>query len=452
MPKRYFGTDGIRGRVGCDPITPDFFVHLGGAIGQVLTERWGSAHVIIGKDTRISGYLIESALESGLSSAGVDVSLAGPLPTSGIAYLAQTLRLQMGIVVSASHNRYHDNGVKFFDQFGDKLSDEAELAIEEKIARRESMTFRRHPGRAFRLDDAAGRYIEFCKRTFAMPQTLRGLRVLIDCANGAAYRVAQNVFYELGAGVDIIAAEPDGFNINDGCGVSDTTELQRQMRAGDYDIGFALDGDADRMLFVDRDGRLYDGDAALYVVAHYLHHNGFPVEGIVGTQMSNMALAEAAGEWGAGFARSPVGDRHVARCLKENRWKIGGEPSGHLLFFDHHNTGDGIVSALQILKVMVQTEQDIAQLLAPYQPYPQRRIDIAVADKQAVCRDARLLEAIADHEARLAGRGRILVRYSGTEEIVRVMVEAREEERCVAVADELAQLVRHCAEGSETTE
>jgi phosphoglucosamine mutase len=441
---RYFGTDGIRGRVGEPLMSPDFILKLGHAAGRVLARQVGGAKrpaVLIGKDTRISGYMIESALEAGLSAAGVDVVLCGPLPTPGVAYLTRALRLEAGIVVSASHNPYPDNGIKFFGPDGEKLPDaleaEIEAAIDAPLACREAHEL----GRARRLDDAAGRYIEFCKSTFPSSMSLDGLRLVLDCAHGAAYQVAPAVFHELGAEVVALANQPNGFNINEGVGATHPEYLQAMVRTHAADLGIALDGDGDRVIMADAEGCLYDGDALLYVIVRDRVLSGVSIEGVVGTLMSNLGLEHALQRLGVRLVRAKVGDRHVAEALRERGWSYGGENSGHLLCREVHTTGDGIVSALQVLAALRRRGETLAQACADFVRYPQVLRNVPVPRGYDWQAQPAVVEACRAAQADLAQQGRILLRPSGTEPLLRVMVEGRDAAAVQRWAETLAAAV-----------
>ena len=442
MKRTYFGTDGIRGTVGTAPITPDFMLRLGHAVGHVLRARQKRPTVLIGKDTRISGYMIESALEAGFASAGVDVLLTGPLPTPGVAYLTRALRLDLGVVISASHNPFQDNGIKFFSARGEKLPDAWEQEVETALTAEQRWVGSAELGKARRLDDASGRYIEFCKSTFSSELSLKGLKIVVDAAHGAAYHVAPDVFHELGAEVGAIGCSPDGMNINAGFGATAPGALVDAVRARGADYGIALDGDADRVQMVDAAGRLYNGDELLYVIAADRIDQGRAMPGVVGTLMTNMAIELALRARGLDFVRAQVGDRHVLEELLRRGWQLGGEGSGHLLTLDRHTTGDGIVSALMVLEAAVRSGRSLPELLAGTELFPQTMINVKVApgcDWQA--RPA-LAARIAAAEAELGGQGRVLIRASGTEPVVRVMVEARDAgqaRRCAqSIADSLA--------------
>ncbi|AGW91145.1 MULTISPECIES: phosphoglucosamine mutase [Cupriavidus] len=442
MTRKYFGTDGIRGRVGEAPITPDFVMRLGHAAGKVLAHgaRTGQGRptVLIGKDTRISGYMLEAALEAGFTSAGVHVLLTGPLPTPGIAYLTRALRLSAGVVISASHNPYYDNGIKFFSADGDKLPDEVEAEIE--AAMEESMVCApsEELGRARRINDAPGRYIEFCKSTFPHEQDLHGLKLVVDCAHGAAYHIAPHVFHELGADVVSIGNQPDGRNINDGYGATAPAKLIEAVRANGADLGLAFDGDADRLQVVDASGRLYNGDELLYLIVRDRQAVGQSVPGAVGTLMTNMAVELALKRQGVEFVRAKVGDRYVLEELNKRKWTLGGEGSGHLLCLDRHSTGDGIVSALQVLAALRRSGKTLAQLLEGVDLFPQTLINVRVQKGFDWQSHAGLQAARATIEPQLEGRGRVLIRASGTEPVVRVMVEAEQAEMAERAAKTLA--------------
>lgn len=442
MTRKYFGTDGIRGTVGEAPITPDFVLRLAHAVGRVLRREEERPTVLIGKDTRISGYMLESALESGFNSAGVDVVLLGPLPTPGVAYLTRAQRASLGVVISASHNPYPDNGIKFFSAQGTKLPDsweeEVEAALEQPPVWADSASL----GRARRLDDAAGRYIEFCKSTFAHDLTLRGLKIVVDAAHGAAYQIAPKVFHELGAEVMAIGCAPDGLNINDEVGATHPDALVRAVRANHADYGIALDGDADRLQMVDAAGRLYNGDELLYLMAADRLGRDEHVPGVVGTLMTNMAVEEALLRRGVKFLRTKVGDRYVLEELQRQRWLLGGEGSGHLLALDCHTTGDGLISALQVLQACVRSEKTLAQLLADVPLFPQVLLNVRLSPEQDWKTNALLTQVTREVEAELDGNGRVLVRASGTEPLLRVMVEARDADQASRCAQRLADAAR----------
>ncbi|WP_209588409.1 phosphoglucosamine mutase [Massilia sp. BHUDP2] len=445
MARKYFGTDGVRGLVGVAPITPEFVMRLGYAAGTVLAKGGKSTSgrpvVLIGKDTRISGYMLEAALEAGFSAAGVDVMLAGPMPTPAIAYLTRALRLQAGVVISASHNPFQDNGIKFFSQHGTKLPDAVELEIEDAIDQPMGCVPSDKLGRATRLRDAQGRYIEFCKSTFPNELDLRGLKIVVDSANGAAYNIAPHVFHELGAEVVSIGATPDGFNINAGVGATAPKALSEAVVANKADLGIALDGDADRLIMVDATGRVYNGDELLYLMVRDRMSTG-PVAGAVGTLMTNMALEVAFKQMGVGFARAKVGDRYVLEVMQERGWLFGGESSGHLLALDKHTTGDGIVSALQVLSALKRSGKSLAECCSELKLYPQTLINKKVAPGFDWTKDGALVAEKEAVERELGESGRVLIRASGTEPLIRVMVEAKEadlaENMARRIADKLA--------------
>ena len=441
--RNHFGTDGVRGTVGQLPMTADFVLRLGYAAGRVLAGagRGERRAVLIGKDTRISGYMIEAALEAGFSAAGVDVYLCGPLPTPGVAYLTRALRLSAGVVISASHNAYADNGIKFFSGDGFKLPDAVEAEIERELDRPMGCNESAKLGRARRVDDAQGRYVEFCKSTFPNELDLKGMKIVVDCAHGAAYQVAPHVFHELGAEVHAIGVAPDGFNINDMFGATAPANLVTEVRRRKADLGIAVDGDADRVLMADGAGRLYDGDQLLYAIAR--HRAGRErLAGVVGTQMTNLALEQALGRLNVPFARARVGDRYVLELLREKRWLLGGENSGHVICLDKHTTGDALVSSLQVLTAMRESGKSLAELTGDLAMYPQVLVNVAVPKGF----DWRKHQAIADAQARaersLDGRGRVLLRPSGTEPVLRVMVEGEPREAIESAAKAIADTVR----------
>jgi phosphoglucosamine mutase len=442
MSRRWFGTDGIRGTVGQAPMTPDFVTRLGYAFGMELQResRGGRPAVLIGKDTRISGYLLESALEAGLSSAGVDSHLVGPLPTPGVAYLTRALRLSAGIVISASHNPYPDNGIKFFSAHGEKLPDDLEARIEARLDQPIACCPTAELGRAFRVADAAGRYIEFCKSSFPADLDLRGLKLVVDCAHGAAYHIAPNVFHELGAEVVALANEPDGLNINRDCGATHPEALARAVVEHQAHAGIALDGDADRLIMVDAAGRVVDGDELLYAIVRQ-RHAGSPVAGVAGTLMSNLGLEQALGRLGIPLGRAAVGDRYVMEMLRERGWLFGGESSGHIICLDRHTTGDGMVSALQVLAAMVAGQSTLAALLADVHRCPQVLLNVHIAPGFDWRGHAAIAAATREVEAQLLGHGRLLLRASGTEPLLRVMVEADDSALAAACAAQLADVI-----------
>jgi phosphoglucosamine mutase len=444
MTRQYFGTDGIRGEVGKFPIVPDFVMRLGYAAGQVLAKNAGThgkPTVLIGKDTRVSGYLLEAALEAGFSAAGVDVMLCGPMPTPAVAYLTRTLRLSAGVVISASHNPYHDNGIKFFSAHGDKLDDAVELQIEAALNEPMNCVDSAHLGKAKRLDDATGRYIEFCKSTFPNHLSLHGLKLVVDCAHGAAYHIAPHVFHELGAEVISIGIHPNGKNINDGVGATAPKALIEKVKEEQADLGIALDGDADRLQLVDAHGRLFNGDELLYLIAKARKDAGESVKGVVGTLMTNLAVEKAIQAEGIQFERAKVGDRYVLEKLKENNWQLGGEGSGHLICLDKHTTGDGIVAALQVLSAMKQHQKTLEQLLEKVTLFPQTLINVKYKQGYDWKSDAKIQEAIKQAEENLSGSGRVLIRPSGTEPLLRVMVEAQDAHQAQEQAKKIAQTI-----------
>ncbi len=441
MSRRFFGTDGVRGRVGEDPITPGMVMRLGYAAGRVLASKGHDAlhgerpTVLIGKDTRVSGYMLESALQAGLTAAGVDVRLTGPMPTPGVAYLTRALRLQAGVVISASHNPYEDNGIKFFSAQGAKLPDEVELAIEEAMESPIRAEPSKSLGRVKRVDDAAARYIEFCKSTFPNDLDLRGMRIVVDCAHGAGYHIAPHVFHELGADVIAIGNEPNGMNINKECGATHTEALARAVRKHRADVGVALDGDGDRLMMADSSGEIMDGDKLLYVIARHRKEGGELRGGVVGTLMTNLGTELALRHLGCAFLRAKVGDRYVLEVLQQEGWQLGGESSGHLLCLDKHTTGDGIVSALQVLAALRRSGQSLADYARDCPAFPQVLINVRVAKGFKLDGQVPVKDAVSAVESELGDAGRVVLRPSGTEPLVRVMVEGRDEPQ-----------VRHCAE------
>ena len=442
MTRRYFGTDGIRGTVGQSPITPDFVLRLGHAVGRVLRRTEVRPTVLIGKDTRISGYMLESALESGLNSAGVDVVLLGPLPTPGVAYLTRAQRASLGVVISASHNPFQDNGIKFFSAQGSKLDDAWEQAVEAALDEPPQWVDSSSLGKSRRLDDAAGRYIEFCKSTFPPELTLKGMRLVVDAAHGAAYHIAPKVFHELGAEVITVGCTPDGLNINQGVGATHPELLRQTVLERRADLGIALDGDADRLQIVDHAGRLFNGDELLYLMADDRLSQGESVPGVVGTLMTNLAIEVALRQRGVDVERAAVGDRYVLEGLARRNWLLGGESSGHLLVLDKHSTGDGLVSALQVLQACVRRGQRPAELLQGIDLYPQTLVNVRLQPGQDWKRHAPLQDAIRAVEQELGQRGRVLIRASGTEPLVRVMVEADDARLADDCAHRLAEQVR----------
>jgi phosphoglucosamine mutase len=441
MTRRYFGTDGIRGKVGEDKVTPEFVLKLGWAAGRVLGKSGGS--VLIGKDTRISGYMFEAALEAGLAAAGMNALLTGPMPTPGIAYLTQTFHARAGIVISASHNPYYDNGIKFFSGTGQKLPDDVELAIEDELDKPMKTIESESIGRARRINDAAGRYIEFCKSSIPVSTSLKGMKIVLDCANGATYHIAPEVFTELGAKVVAIGADPDGLNINDGVGSTHPETLQARVLEEQADLGIALDGDGDRCLLVDANGRLVDGDDILYVIARARLREMALRGNVVGTLMTNLGLELALGELGVGLDRTDVGDRYIIERLLQNQWNLGGEPSGHIICLDRTSTGDGIISALQVIAEVMQTGQPLHELVEGVEKCPQILINVSLGD--AVARDVMQLEevmaAVRDAEADLGKEGRVLLRPSGTEPLIRVMVEGARSEQVERLSRQIADVV-----------
>mgnify|MGYP001348423194 FL=1 len=442
MTRKYFGTDGIRGTVGQSPITPDFVLRLAHAVGRVLRQTEERPLVLIGKDTRISGYMLESALESGFNSAGVDVLLLGPLPTPGVAYLTRAQRASLGVVISASHNAFADNGIKFFSAQGTKLTDAWELAVEAALDEPPVWVESAALGKTRRLDDAAGRYIEFCKSTFPQDLTLKGLKIVVDAAHGAAYHIAPKVFHELGAEVIAIGCSPDGLNINHEVGATHPDALVRSVRANHADYGIALDGDADRLQMVDAAGRLYNGDELLYLMVRDRMARDEHVPGVVGTLMTNMAIELALKDRGVKLVRAKVGDRYVLEELARHRWVLGGEGSGHLLVLDKHTTGDGLVSALQVLQTCVRNGQTLAQMLEGVTLFPQVLLNVRLQPGQDWRANDRLARETQAVEAELGETGRALIRASGTEPLLRVMVEARDAVQASATAERLADAAR----------
>lgn len=447
MGRKYFGTDGVRGKVGDAPITPEFVMKLGYAAGVTLVAReklpaGERPAVLIGKDTRISGYLLEAALEAGFAAAGVDVMLAGPIPTPAVAYLTRALRLQAGVVISASHNPFYDNGIKFFSAGGTKLPDAIEVEIEARLDQPMGCVDSARLGRARRINDAAGRYIEFCKSTFPNEFDLRGLRIALDCAHGAAYQIAPAVFHELGAEVLPVGVEPNGLNINDGVGATRPEHLRQAVLAQGADLGIALDGDADRLMMVDHRGEIYDGDKLLYVIAAAQKAEG-RLDGVVGTLMSNLGFEHAIARLGVPFARAKVGDRYVLELLHERGWKLGGENSGHIICLDRHSTGDGIVSALQVLAALKQRGVTLAEACADLVFYPQKLINVRLPAGFDWRADGGIAAAQAQAEAELGDSGRVLLRPSGTEPLLRVMVEGSDGVLVERLAQDIALAVQN---------
>jgi phosphoglucosamine mutase len=457
MTKKYFGTDGIRGKVGEHPITPEFIMRLGYAAGRVLTAIDSNlapgAHptVLIGKDPRISGYMLEAALEAGLTAAGVDTLLTGPMPTPAVAYLTRALRLQAGIVISASHNPYYDNGIKFFSAEGAKLGDEIEHAIEAELDKPMQVMESAKLGKARRLDDAAGRYVEFCKSTFPNNMHLRGLKIVLDCANGATYHVAPPVFHELGAEVIAIGNQPNGLNINLDVGSTHPQALQKAVVAHKADLGIAFDGDGDRVMMVDSLGNLLDGDQLLYIIALSLYAKGKLKGGVAGTLMTNLALEHALAKHQIPFARAKVGDRYVLELLNEKNWQLGGENSGHILTLDKHTSGDAIIAALQVLSALKQSGKTLLQMQAELVLYPQVLINVSYQPKVSQAKEnqakldlntPQIQNAVQKAETELNGAGRVLLRASGTEPKIRVMVEGQDKKLVQKLAEEIAEIVK----------
>ena len=442
MTRNYFGTDGIRGTVGEAPITPDFMLRLGHAVGRVLKAEDPRPTVLIGKDTRISGYMIESALEAGFASAGVDVLLTGPLPTPGVAYMTRALRLSLGVVISASHNPFGDNGIKFFSARGEKLPDTWEHEVEAALEQSPQWVDSVNLGKARRIDDARGRYIEFCKSTFSSELSLKGLKIVVDAANGAAYHVAPDVFHELGAEVVAIGCSPNGTNINAGFGATSPDAVVSAVKAHGADYGIALDGDADRLQLVDRAGRLYNGDELLYLMVADRLAQGLAVPGVVGTLMTNMAVELALRSRGVALVRARVGDRYVLEELVARGWQLGGEGSGHLLSLDKHTTGDGIVSALMVLQAVSRSGRTLAEQMEGVTLFPQTLLNVRLQPGSDWKGSARLAEVQSEVTHELGDQGRVLIRPSGTEPLVRVMVEARDPVQAQRCAERLAQTLR----------
>jgi phosphoglucosamine mutase len=447
MAKQYFGTDGIRGKVGDTPITPDFVMRLGYAAGRVLTSMEShlakGAHpaVLIGKDTRISGYMLESALEAGLSAAGVDVLMTGPMPTPAVAYLTRALRAQAGIVISASHNPFYDNGIKFFSSLGTKLPDDIEHAIEAELDKPMRVMESASLGKVRRIKDAEGRYVEFCKSTFPNTLDLRGLKIVLDCAHGATYHVAPPVFHELGAEIVVIGNQPDGVNINHEVGSTHPQTLQKAVVTHQADLGIAFDGDGDRVMMVDADGHLLDGDQLLYIIATARQQSGLLQGGVAGTLMTNLALEHKLSALGIPFARAPVGDRYVLELLNQRDWQLGGENSGHILALDKHSSGDGIIAALQVLQAVIQSKKTLGQLRANLTLYPQVLINVKTAKKIDLAQHTEIQAAVKAAEKELADTGRVLLRASGTEAKIRVMVEGESRIQVQALAQRIADVV-----------
>lgn len=440
MSRKYFGTDGIRGEVGKSPINPEFILKLGWAVGKVLAngER---KEVVIGKDTRVSGYMLESALEAGLSASGVNIRLLGPMPTPAIAYLTRTLRASVGIVISASHNLFEDNGIKFFSSKGMKLGDDIEHLIEQQLEAPLTTVHSSKLGKAARLNDGPGRYIEFCKSTLMAHARLNRLKIVVDCAHGATYHIAPNVFSELGAHVIALAVDPDGYNINANCGSTHLENLKQSVRAHGADLGIAFDGDGDRVLMVDEFGELVDGDELLFIITKYRQQQGLLEGGIVGTAMSNLGLEMALHDLKIPFLRSQVGDRYVLAKLRERSWELGGESSGHIICLDKNTTGDGIIAALQVLNAMLASQSSLHQLKKAMQKFPQVMINVKTTQAKSVIEHPKVINALEAIEAQLGRKGRVLLRASGTEPLVRVMVEGVDSSAIEQCAKQLAQTV-----------
>ncbi|WGL98575.1 phosphoglucosamine mutase [Arsenophonus sp. aPb] len=439
--RKYFGTDGIRGKVGENPITPDFVLKLGWAAGKVLA-RHGSRKIIIGKDTRISGYMLESSLEAGLAAAGLSAAFTGPMPTPAIAYLTRTYRAEAGIVISASHNPYYDNGIKFFSIDGTKLPDDVEEAIEAEMEKPLTCVESAELGRASRIVDAAGRYIEYCKGTFPSDQSLSGLKIVLDCANGATYHIAPNVLTELGAEVIAIGCEPNGLNINQGCGATDVALLQKRVVAEKADIGLAFDGDGDRLIMVDHRGNRIDGDQILYIIARDALRQGQLHGGVVGTLMSNMGLELALQQLDIPFIRAKVGDRYVLEKLQEQGWRLGAENSGHIILLDKTTTGDGIIAGLQVLSAMIRNNTSLYDLCREVKLMPQVLVNVRFSGSHNPLVTEDVLNVVNQVENDLAGRGRVLLRKSGTEPLIRIMVEGENEKQVTAMANRIAEVVK----------
>jgi phosphoglucosamine mutase len=444
MNRKYFGTDGVRGTVGASPMTPDFVLRLGYAAGKVLSGQSPHPAVCIGKDTRISGYMLEAALEAGFSAAGVDVHMCGPIPTPAVAYLTRALRLSAGVVISASHNPYPDNGIKIFSGDGFKLPDDIEAKIEMEMDRPMGCNEASKLGKVWRVDDAGGRYIEFCKSTFPTQLDLKGMNIVLDCAHGAAYNVAPHVFHELGADITSIGVKPNGLNINDKTGATSPSALVHEVNNQKAELGIGLDGDADRVVMLDAAGRLYDGDQLLYAIASHRAAKR-RVSGVAGTLMTNLAFENAMQRLGIPFGRARVGDRYVLELMREKGWELGGENSGHVICLDKHTTGDGIVSALQVLHAMRETRASLAELTADLVMYPQVLVNVKVPRGFDWRKHSAIEKAQAEAEQALNGRGRVLLRPSGTEPVLRVMVEGEPKEAIESAADSIAQAVRRAA-------
>jgi len=442
VSRKHFGTDGVRGLVGQFPITADFVVKLGWAAGKVLAKHGdGRRLILVGKDTRVSGYMFESALQAGIIAAGVDVGLLGPMPTPAIAYLTRTFRAQAGIVISASHNPFHDNGIKFFGADGCKLSDEIELEIEAYLDKTMETSESERLGRAHRVEDAAGRYIEFCKSVLPKGFTLKGLKIAVDCANGATYHIAPDVLRELGADVVELSTTPDGVNINDGCGSTAPAQLQKAVLESQADLGVAFDGDGDRLIFADHKGELIDGDGILYIIANHRQKSDMGCSGVAGTLMSNFGLEKVLQKMDIPFARAKVGDRYVLELMKKNDWLLGGENSGHIICLDANTTGDGVVSALLVLHAVIDSDSTLHELKQGLQMYPQTMINVRIKGKVNLDDYPALADAVATAEQELADTGRILLRPSGTEPLIRVMVEGEDKSLVDRLAQQIADIV-----------
>lgn len=440
--KQYFGTDGIRGAVGTAPITPDFMLKLGWAAGTVFAKKGGARNkILIGKDTRISGYMFEAALEAGVTAAGVDINLLGPMPTPAIAYLTRTLRAQAGIVISASHNSFQDNGIKFFAGDGSKLPDEIELAIEEQLTKTISTVSPQSLGKASRVTDAAGRYIEFCKSTVGSNLKFNGFKIVVDCAHGSTYHIAPSVFEELGATIVALGVSPDGLNINENSGSTSPEKLAATVLAEKADIGIAFDGDGDRVVMVDHLGNIVDGDDILYLIAGDRLRQNIDLGGVVGTSMSNLGLEQGLDALNIPFARSAVGDRYVMQELLQRGWDLGGESSGHIICLDKNTTGDGIVSALQALSAISSSQKSLADLTSTLHKYPQSMVNVRLLDSADIANNQKVSQAVAKVESKLGSKGRVLLRPSGTEPVVRVMVEGEDSNEVLLLAQELADVV-----------
>ncbi len=451
MTRKYFGTDGVRGKVGEYPITPDFVMRLGYAAGKVLVSQQSTGKgdhpaVVIGKDTRISGYMLESALQAGLSAAGVDILLLGPMPTPAVAYLTRALRAQAGIVISASHNPFEDNGIKFFSGAGTKLPDSTEHAIEAALDEPLVTMPSAQLGKARRINDAAGRYIEFCKSTFPNELDLRGLRIVVDCAHGATYHIAPHVFHELGAEVLQVGVQPDGLNINQGCGSTHVEAVRAAILEQGADLGVAFDGDGDRLVMVDNAGEVYDGDRLLYIMARHRRQHGLLKGGVAGTLMTNLGMEHALAALDIPFARANVGDRYVLELMQERGWQLGGENSGHIICLDRHTTGDGIIAALQVLQALRMSQTTLADYTSAVTMYPQILINVRTTKGFDFENNAAVQSALDDARRDLADQGRVLLRASGTEPLIRVMVEGRDGTQVRRWAEHIAETVRRAAE------